>query len=121
MRTSFIPSSETHLSICEATFDEHYPLRVNHLNPHAGWAVDDGGGCLFETHGDELAFVCSQDPRCIWTLVDGGDSPDQYLLSGYHLVNRVGYLISTVPVAPGVAIEVHLPTESDPLTSTEQE
>jgi hypothetical protein len=119
MRTAFTPAAEVCLTVAEDTFDDHYPLVTNHLNPHAGWALGEGRGCLFETHGEELAFVRSQDPRCVWTLVDGDDSPDQYLLSGYHLVNRVGYLVSTVPVAPGVSVQVRLPNEPDP--STEQE
>ena len=29
-----------------------------------------------------------QDPRRIWTLVDGDDG-NMYIVDGYHLVNRV--------------------------------
>jgi hypothetical protein len=41
------------------------------------------------------------------------DDDDQYVLSGYHLVNRIGYLISTVQVPKGVSIEVHIPMQTD--------
>jgi hypothetical protein len=117
MRTVFTPAAEIHHIIEEATFDDHYPLLANHLDPERGWATDDGQGRLFETCGEELAFVQAQEPRCIWTLVDGDNHLS--LLSGYHSVNRVGYLISLVPVAPGVSLEVLLPEQSH--ISLEQE
>ena len=53
-----------------------------------------------------------QDASTIWTLLDGDDG-DLYLANGYHLVNRIGYLISTVPVPKGVAIQVHIPIQTE--------
>ena len=100
-----------HLEISEDEFDARYPLVPNHLNPNASWGFADSGGCLFETYGEELAFVRQQDPRYVWTFVDGDD--DQYVVSGMHFVNRIGYLISTVPVPDGVLIEVRIPSLSD--------
>ena len=102
----------TLIEIDENTFDDLYPLRTNHLNPTASWAHGDGPGCLFETYGQELEFVRWQDPRTVWTFVDGDDG-DQYLVSGFHFVNRIGYLISTVPVPAGVDIQVRIPMEND--------
>jgi hypothetical protein len=104
--------TETLIQLSEDAFDAQYPLVTNHLNPSAGWVLGEGCGCLFETYGDELDFVRRQDPRTIWTLVDGDDG-DLYLVSGYHLVNRIGYLISTVPVPPEVAIEVRTPAQTN--------
>lgn len=102
--------TETLIEFTEDEFDDRYPLVSNHINPSAGWAIGDtGGGCLFETHGEEFAFVKRYDPRKVWTLVDGDDG-DMYLISGLHFVNRVGYLLSTVPVPENVTIQVHLPT-----------
>lgn len=101
------------LEISEDDFDDQYPLIANHLNPSAGWCIGGIGGCLFETYGPELEYVLDQDPRFVWTLVDG-DSDDQYLISGGHFVNRIGYLISTVPVPHGVSIQVHLNTGEHP-------
>jgi hypothetical protein len=103
---------DTTIQLSEDEFDERYPLVRNHLNRDAGWVHGDGPGCLFETHGAELEFVRQQDPRTVWTFVDGDDG-DQYLISGYHLVNRIGYLISTVPVPEGTQIEVRIPMEAD--------
>ena len=95
-------------NITEDEFDATYSLLPNHLNPNASWSYGEGSGCLFETYGEELAFVRSQDPRTIWTLMDGDDG-DQYLVSGYHYVNRIGYLISTSPVENGLTIQCHIP------------
>jgi hypothetical protein len=99
-----------HLEISEETFDDHYQLIVNHLNPTASWGFDDSGGCLFETIGPELEFVRSQNPRCVWTLVDGEDG-DLYVISGFHFVNRLGYLVSTAAVPEDVDIQVHIPMD----------
>ena len=71
------------IEITEDEFDATYPLISNHLRPDAGWVYGETGGCLFETYGEELAFVRRQDPCTVWTLVDGDDG-DQYLLSGFH-------------------------------------
>lgn len=102
----------TTIRLSEDEFDQRYTLVPNHLNPNASWGFSDSRGCLFETYGDELEYVRRQDPRTVWTLVDGDDG-DQYLVSGFHLVNRIGYLISTMPVPEGTYIEVRIPSEAD--------
>ena len=102
----------TSIEMTEDDFDMQYPLLTNHLNPNASWAFDDGHGCLLETYGQELAFIRGQDLRTVWTLVDGDDG-DLYVLSGFHYVNRIGYLVSTVPVPDETDIQVHIPTELD--------
>jgi hypothetical protein len=93
------------IELTEDEFDTRYPLMANHLNPNASWTYGDGPGCLFETYGQELAFVRQQDPRHVWTLTDGDDD-NQYLVSGFHFVNRIGYLVSKVPVPEGTDIQV---------------
>ncbi|MES9901056.1 MAG: hypothetical protein ABW168_00065 [Sedimenticola sp.] len=32
----------------------------------------------------------------VWTVVDGGDDADQWILTGIHTVNRVCYLVTEV-------------------------
>ncbi len=103
--------TDTIIELSEDEFDAQYPLRTNPLNPNATWAFGEGAECLFETYGEELAFVRQQDPRTVWTFIDGYDG-DQYVLNGFHVVNRMGYLISTVPVPEGAIIQVHLPMAS---------
>ena len=102
------------LELTEDEFDERYPLVANHLNQHAGW-----NGCLFETYGPELDFVCQQDPATVWTLVDG-DGGDLYIQSAICFVNRIGYVISTVPVTGDVLIQLRIPM-SDPDDELESE
>jgi len=104
--------TDTTIQLSEDEFDERYPLLSNHLNRDAGWVYGDGPGCLFETYGEEVEFVRSQDPRTVWTFVDGDDG-DQYVISGFHVVNRIGYLISTMPVPKGTSIEVRIPMETE--------
>ena len=62
-------------------------------------------GTMFETFGDELTFVRDQPADRIWTLVQSDDG-DLYVVSGYHLVNRLGYFITDRPVAAHEAIEI---------------
>jgi hypothetical protein len=100
------------IEMSEDEFDCQYPLLKNHLNPNASWVYGEGPGCLFETYGEELPFVRQQDPSTVWTLVDGDDG-HQYVISGYHFVNRIGYLISTVSVPQDADIQVHIPMEAD--------
>ena len=99
------------IELTEEEFDARFPLLPNHLNPNASWAYGENPGCLFETYGEELDFVRRQDPQSIWTLVDGEDHP--VVLGGFHLVNRIGYLVSATPVPPGSTIFVPLPTDND--------
>jgi hypothetical protein len=104
--------SDNFIELTEDEFDARYPLKPNHLNSSAGWALPDAGGCLFETHGEEFAFVKRQDPRTVWTLLDGDDG-DMFVVNGLHLVNRVGYLLSTIPVPHNVTVQVYLPMSKD--------
>jgi hypothetical protein len=95
------------ITMTEEEFEAHFPLRANHLNPSASWQVGDGPGCLFETFGEEAEFVSKQDPSTVWTLVDDGEG-GECIMSGFHIVNRLGYLLSTVPMPEGTAIEVQI-------------
>ena len=57
------------------------------------------GGCLFETYGDDLAYVISvakSEPERVVTILDSEDD-DMVVATGYHIVNRQGYLITQLP------------------------
>jgi hypothetical protein len=95
--------NRTFIQLSEDDFEEQYPVVENHLNPY---------GCMFETYGEELEFVRRQDPSYVWTLLDGNDD-GQYIASGFHFVNRIGYLISTVAVPTAVDIEVCTRTDDE--------
>lgn len=49
----------------------------------------------FETYGDEVEFVKQQDPKHIWTEVDGDSGT--YIVAGWHFVNRIQYYITENP------------------------
>jgi hypothetical protein len=53
----------------------------------------------FETFGADLEYVLSvangPKPRCVWTMVDSEDGDGMILLNGYHIVNRVYYIVTT--------------------------
>lgn len=101
------------MELTEEEFETRFPLRENHLNPQASWG-DELGGCLFETYGEELEFVRQQDPRTVWTLVDGDDG-DLCVHSGFHFVNRIGYLLSREPLPDGQELQVRIPMDEDPV------
>lgn len=86
MSTTTYPEWEQELDAWETKYK---PIK-NHIEG------DYDGDDKFETYGEELEFVRAQDPRCIWTLVDGDDG-NLYIVDGYHLVNRVNYFVTEVP------------------------
>jgi len=97
------------MQLTEEEFETQYPLMINLIDPNAGWNFGQNAvGSLFETFGEELAFVHHQNqinPNTIWTLIDGDDG-NQYIVSGFHFVNRVGYFVSKVPFPDNADIEV---------------
>ena len=58
----------------------------------------DFWGCMFETFGKDLEEVKQYQNNQIWTLVDNNPN-SSYLdvVSGFHLVNRMGYFVTEVP------------------------
>ena len=74
-------------------FKQFKPI-PNHLDENASFN-DGEHGYMFETYGDELEFVKSQDSNRIWTYSDGDDG-GTYITEGYHVVNRIGYFITSV-------------------------
>lgn len=73
----------------EEEFDGLKPIQ-NHIDKNASL-----NGTMFETYGAELDFVIAQPNENIWTYIDA----DGVLLlsNGYHLVNRMGYLVTEIP------------------------
>lgn len=71
-------------------YEKYKPIK-NHLDPNASW-----NGEMFETYGDEVEFVNNQPDKNVWTWICGDDG-GTYLSSGHSYVNRLGYIISSVP------------------------
>jgi len=68
-------------------FEGQYELVKNTFDKHAAY-----DGAWFETYGNEELFVRSADPKTVWTIVEGDES--LWVIAGFHLVNRLGYLIT---------------------------
>ncbi len=81
-------------TITEDQFDTEFQPQPNMLNPNASW-----DGCLYETYGEDLSHVSGTDPHHVWTWVEGDKG--EYLVSGLHYVNRLGYLITARPWSNG--------------------
>lgn len=76
------------ITLTDDEWDEQYlPI----TNPFG-----DGERQLFETYGEELAYVQAQPVSHVWTQVDG-DNGGVYIVNGYASVNRIGYYITEHP------------------------
>jgi len=63
---------------------------------HSQASCDIWGGIGLETFGEDLELVKSLPVESVWTVVDGGDDSDQWILPGIHTVNRICYLTTEV-------------------------
>ena len=71
--------------------DQYQPIQ-NPIDKEAGYE-----GCMFETYGEENEFVLNNlNKNTVWTLITGDDE-DSWVIPGYHIVNRMGYFITTKP------------------------
>ena len=81
-------------TITEDQFHEQFTFEENLLDPNASF-----DGYMFETFGDELDYVMqiqNDTPNRIWTIIEG-ESGELFYMTGFHLVNRMGFLISNEP------------------------
>ena len=106
------------IEISEDAFAAIFRPKRNHLDEHASYDWSDGFGTLFETFGEELAYVRSQDPFYIWTLVECDGI--LFVISGFHMVNRLGYFVTERLVPDGVDMEVPLEDDLPPLTGSQR-
>lgn len=94
---------DTHAGLSyEAWLEKYKPVR----NPFNDNGFD---GLLFETFGKELEFVAKTDQKKVWTLIDGDGA--SFIEAGFHFVNRLGYFVTDLPVAPE---DIELPIELIP-------
>ena len=76
----------------EADFDKLYTYDTSVVSTEFDPESQAG---MLETYGDDLKLVLKinkKTPMRVWTMVDGDDG--MYLLQGYHLVNRIYYVIT---------------------------
>jgi hypothetical protein len=91
--------------LTEEEFDEHYTLMCNHLDTNASF-----DGYCFETYGEELDYVLTKvkENRVITILETDGDDDgiNMCYASGYHLVNRIGYLITEEEITEDFEVDL---------------
>lgn len=94
----------------EDTFYEYFdPYR----HPEAHFNI--WGGIGLETFGKDIEIVRKIEPEYLWTVVDDGEGPDQWIATGYHHVNRVCYLITRRP-HNWIPVEFRIPHRMTTLT-----
>lgn len=78
------------LKISEEKFYEDFTPVENHFDDNASF-----DGCMFETYDEELDYVfeLSKKEKRVWTIIEGEDDT-MFYLSGFHLVNRLGFLVT---------------------------
>lgn len=62
-------------------------------------------GACFETTGEELAYIRSHNKACVWTKIIGHDK-NIWLISGYHEIWAIGYVLTEEPVPNDTYIKV---------------
>jgi hypothetical protein len=72
------------------TYDEFF----NHYKPIKN-SIRNNDDYPFETYGEEQDFVFAQDPKYVWTEVDGDGG--SFIIAGRAFVNRYQYYVTEVP------------------------
>jgi hypothetical protein len=67
----------------------------NHLDSNASV-----NGFMFETFGEERAWVSKQPRNCVWTLLDFDEK--SVIVPGIRMVNRLGHFVTREPYNFGV-------------------
>ncbi len=84
--------------LSEEEFEEIYKPQQNHI---VGGENAPFNGWMFETYGPELEYILSlannpDTAKRVWTILEGEGNSLCYS-TGYHLVNRLGYLVTEMP------------------------
>lgn len=98
-------SEKKQITMSEDEFYEKYNPLKNHLDSDAAF-----DGCMFETFGEEVEFINkiaeSLVKGKIWTIIEVEGK--FYFVSGWHFINRFGYLVTEEIVPDDEEIEVKL-------------
>lgn len=80
---------QDYLVLHEDVFHEYFkPYR------HPKTTCNCWGGIGLATFGADLDLVRKHESGYVWTVMDGGESPDQWIGSGHHFVNRIAYMVT---------------------------
>ena len=97
----------TIIQLTEEQFEAMFTQQINHIERAlADKSIDDEdicsfGGTMYETFGEELEYVkeMAKQNRVV-TIIEGDDGEEHatiFYTSGYHLVNRLGFLVLDKP------------------------
>ena len=99
------------------TEDEFY-AQFNRVKNHFYKNPEDCSfdGCMFETYGDDIKYIneIAKDPKKklnLWTIIEAEGK--MFYVSGFHYVNRFGYVITEESVPENIEYDVELDTEVD--------
>ena len=73
-------------------WEEQFKPILNTVSSDRSW-----DGQMFETFGDDLAYIQKADPARVWTWVENDDDGETSIVEGLHLVNRLGYFVTQIP------------------------
>lgn len=96
--------------ISDEDFFTNYKPIINHIaRANATDTIADNdiapyAGTMYETFGKEVEHIVmlANHPKTknkVWTIVDGDEDP--IVIAGYHLVNRIGYIVTEKPWVTG--------------------
>lgn len=95
----------------EDAFHEYFKPRMHLSMERECW-----GGFGLETYGKDLEKVRRHDPNFVWTVVDGDTGRNQWIVAGFHYVNRICYIITAIP-HHGADVEFRVEQGTRSLTS----
>ena len=75
--------------------EKTYEQFIAEYEPIVNQLVDNAAheGTMFETYGEEEAYVTRVNQNKVWSIMDGG-SEGMYITNGKHYVNRIGYFVT---------------------------
>ena len=88
--------------ITEDNFDEVFKPQQNHLDDNASF-----NGWMYETYGEELDYVfnLAKTTKKVWTIIEG-DNDTMYYVTGFHYVNRLGFIVCEVEYTEEMEIKL---------------
>jgi|JFJP01.1.fsa_nt_gi hypothetical protein len=99
------------VKLTEEEFESRFNMVMNHF--YADPCDCPFGGGMFETYGQEVEYINNimkgtdeNLKRRIWTILDSDGV--MCFVSGYHFVNRFGYLITEEEVEEGTEYTLEL-------------
>lgn len=63
---------------------------------HPSTKFNAWGELGLETFGEDLQLAFHYDENYVWTVVEGGEDSDLWIVPGFHRVNRICFLLTEV-------------------------